>query len=470
MFADVLEDAVGSTDAELDERLRANELALRALQAERAAVIGVIEHRGAFRADGHRSMAGYLRATVNGGPGTVTRDRKLARLLVEHPAIGDSLAAGRITVDQALEIARADGNPRIRHLLGVVVDVLLEQAEHCSHRAFVGRVDDLVAALDDDGAFDDLTDAVDGRRASVHDVGGQVIVAASGGDPVQAAQLQAIFERFVDAEFAADVAARRQRHGDDADRHELARTSAQRRFDALVSIFAAAAASPDGRALPQPTVHLVVDIDTAHDALAHAGVVLPNGDTVELGDDGAIVDDGLLPDLAAELADDPERFFRRRCETSTGSRVHPSVVLRSLLTGHVRRVVVDSQGVVVDYGTRQRLFSGLAREAAMLLADRCEHPGCDVPARWSQVDHNVEWSDGGRTDQRNRNIECGHHNRFKHRQRWRTRRDDRGRAYTIRADGTIVLPVGERPPDLSADELAEITRARLHGLRTTQTG
>ena len=84
-----------------------------------------------------------------------------------------------------------------------------------------------------------------------------------------------------------------------------------------------------------------------------------------------------------------------------------------------------------------------------------------LPAAWSQVDHNHEWSNGGRTDQDNHNISCGHHNRLKHRQRWRTRRDQRGRAYTIRADGTIILPVGERPPDLSIDEQTELARARL---------
>ncbi len=102
------------------------------------------------------------------------------------------------------------------------------------------------------------------------------------------------------------------------------------------------------------------------------------------------------------------------------------------------------------------------------MARRCEHPGCDLPARWSQVDHNLEWGTGGRTDQRNRNIECGPHNREKHRRRWRTRRDARGRAYTLRSDGTIMLPVGERPPDLSFDELGELARARLQrdGLRS----
>jgi hypothetical protein len=63
-----------------------------------------------------------------------------------------------------------------------------------------------------------------------------------------------------------------------------------------------------------------------------------------------------------------------------------------------------------------------------------------------QVDHSDEWYEMGRTDQDNSGIQCPGHNREKHRKRWRTRRDIDGRTHTIRADGTIMLPVGARPP------------------------
>ena len=194
-------------------------------------------------------------------------------------------------------------------------------------------------------------------------------------------------------------------------------------------------------------------------------IALPGGDRIELDDDGSVADEtALLTDLTDELAADPDAFLDRRCETQNGSPIHPSVVLRALLTGHVRRVVMDSRGVVIDYGTRQRLFTGLARQAAMIMHRTCEAPGCTLPAAWSQVDHNTEWHQGGRTDQRNRTIGCGHHNRLKHRERWRVRRDRRGRAYTLRPDGSIILPVGERPPDLTDDEMAEHARRRVDAL------
>lgn len=476
-FESSVEECIGSADVVLDERLRANELELRRLAAERAVLVGVLEHRGSFR-DEHRSMAGYLRATVNTSDATMSRDRKLGRMLIEFPQVGNALSAGHISVDNALQIARVQANRRIRDLLPVVVAVLVELAEHCSHREFETQVTHLIAQLDQDGAFADTVDAVEGRRASVAEVGGMLVVAAHGGDAVQAAQLQAVFDAFADAEHRRDLARRRELHGDDAELHPLPRTHAQRSFDALVAIFATAyatavdagtATAPGdgacGGRLPETVVNLLVDDGSAHETLAHAGIVLPGGDQLELGESGLPVDEAsLLDGLAGELVDDPEAFLARRCESPNGSPIHPQVVLRALLTGHVRRVVLDSRGVVIDYGTKQRLFTGLARQAAMLLARTCEFPGCTMPADWSQVDHNHEWADGGRTDQDNGNIGCGHHNRTKHRRRWRTRRDQRGRAYTIRADGTIILPVGERPPDLSIDEQTQLARRRLRDL------
>ncbi|MDW3213942.1 MAG: HNH endonuclease signature motif containing protein [Ilumatobacteraceae bacterium] len=116
--------------------------------------------------------------------------------------------------------------------------------------------------------------------------------------------------------------------------------------------------------------------------------------------------------------------------------------------------------MATDLGRRQRLFTGSAREAAKLLTRTCTHPDCRVPSRFAEVDHIDEWAGGsGATDQHNADVRCGGHNRFEHRQRWRTRRDRNGRSSSIRPDGTIVLPVGEREPDLTSDELTRIARA-----------
>jgi hypothetical protein len=49
------------------------------------------------------------------------------------------------------------------------------------------------------------------------------------------------------------------------------------------------------------------------------------------------------------------------------------------------------------------------------------------------------------------------------------RRDRHGRAYTLKPDGTIILPVGERPPDLTDDELTEHIHKRINTLIATRT-
>ncbi len=79
----------------------------------------------------------------------------------------------------------------------------------------------------------------------------------------------------------------------------------------------------------------------------------------------------------------------------------------------------------------------------------------------------IEWAEGGTTSQHNAQARCGPHNRFKHREKWQTRRDERGRAYDIKPDNIIVLPVGERPPDLTADQMADVARARLRAACAT---
>ena len=430
------------TDGELDDLLRTNELEQRRLVAERARLISAIERRHLWAAE-HRSQAAYLRATLNCSSTTASRDLRRSRLLDAHPDLADAVAAGHIAPDHLDQIGRILANPRIRCVLPAVIGVLTDLAEHTSHREFADQVTRLIAQVDADGTLDDLRDAVDGRRATVVEAGGELFVSAHGGDAVQAARIQAVFDAFTEAEFRRD-----REHGTE-------RTPAQRRFDALVAIFTAAHGAPEGQALPKTVVNIVVDAQTVHDTLTHAEIILPNRNTVVLDQEGRI--DAIVHSpaeyLLADLMTDPGEFLGRHCETPSGSAIHPSVLLRALLTEHVRRVVIDSRKVVTDLGTTQRLFTGSARSAALLLEQSCVFPGCSVPADWSQVDHNVEHHLGGRTDQRNANAVCGHHNRLKHRSGWTTGRNERGRTYTLRRDGTMILPVGERPPDLHPDEL-----------------
>jgi hypothetical protein len=106
------------------------------------------------------------------------------------------------------------------------------------------------------------------------------------------------------------------------------------------------------------------------------------------------------------------------------------------VVGHVRRVVFDSAGVTINFGRKRRVFTGAARDAALLRNRRCLWPGCGLPR--SQLDHHDEWAEhGGGTDQVNAGPLCGRHNRWKHRG-YRVHRDTDGICTIIRPDGTPV--------------------------------
>ena len=198
------------------------------------------------------------------------------------------------------------------------------------------------------------------------------------------------------------------RFGDAACYSLMPRSDAQRRFDAMYAIFErAAATSPDATAAV-PLVNLMLDVPTLKAYL-----------------DGSA-------DMAVPA--DPRQ---RRAKPSRGSRSHPSDVIAAMIWGQVRRVVVDSAGVVINMGRRRRLFTGNARQAVLLQSSRCVVAGCAAPIHRCQADHMTEWGRLGHTDGPNGAPVCGRHNRLKN-SGYRVHRDDEGFWHTYRPDGTEI--------------------------------
>jgi hypothetical protein len=441
MFADRITALTERSEAELDAHIRDLEAQRRRLDAELAAAIAVADHRGLHRVDGHRTMGAYLRATCNWSNADIARMRSAARLVDTHPTAGDAWADGAVGTSQVVDLARVHGNRRVRHRLAEFLPTLLDHAERLPHRDFAAVLARFVIFADVDGTHDDR-DAIDGRSARVVEAAGALDVAAHGGSALTAAEFLAIFERFVEQEFDADRTATPSATPDDG---ATRRTRAQLRFDALIAMSRAAAAHVGLDAPPaNPLVSILCDQHTWSWVIAHSGL----GSATDLT--GASIDPFTgLPtpsDVIDDLLGAPEDLANRRCQTTNGVQLHPFDVLRAALSGHVRRVVLGARSVPIDLGRSSRLFTGAARDAARLLVEWCDHPGCDVPARICQVDHGVEWEDGGATDQDNAGSRCGPHNRHKHRTKRRTRRAVDGRTYTFRPDGTVILPVGCRPP------------------------
>jgi hypothetical protein len=405
--------------------------------------------------DGHRSMGSYLRAELNYSRWEANRWLGLAKMVNAHAAVGEAWMAGHIGVPQAMTFARTHANRRVRDRLPEFVPVLVEHAERLPHPDFAACADEFVRRADLDGAHDERDHAITHRRASVVEVGGALHVDMFGGDGLVTAEMIAIHRRFTEYEFHNDVEMRRDDDGS-GESGDLPRTAGQRSYDAIVEIFRRAARSDvPGRAV-EPVVNIVIDAHTFARMQAASGLAPAGGDGWYVDPfTGLSEPAGLIDDMLG----DPATLEHRRCETTTGVALHPHDVLRAALAGHVRRVVVDSADVVIDLGRKSRLYTGSAREAAKLLVRHCQRPGCELPTEFCDVDHNDEWvDDAGATDQRNAAILCRTHNKDKYRHRWRRRRAGDGRVYTVRADGTIMLPVGARGPDL-LDELEVLREA-----------
>jgi hypothetical protein len=154
--------------------------------------------------------------------------------------------------------------------------------------------------------------------------------------------------------------------------------------------------------------------------------------------EAALVTLGLAPERDGLIPDVP--FRMRRCETTDGILLDPVAALRATMLGHVRRVVFDSAGTIIDFGRKRRLFTGALREAVLLQSSTCVWPGCDRPASACHADHQQEWHERGETRAGNGGPACPGHNWEKNRGRYRVWRDPGGLWHTYRPDGTEIAP------------------------------
>jgi hypothetical protein len=373
-----------------------------------AALIARADEAKAWKEIGHRRISSWSRALGRWSDAEVLHRTRVARLLRFDERFAAAVAAGEIGVAQAQILGRAHSNPRCGDQISEVMGIMLHHASHLSFYEFRILVDRWEKMADVDGAFREESAAHDSRRAFVTHVGERIHLEARGGLG-QGAMMEEVFDRFVQAEFLSDWEQNRRVHGEDATAATLERSASQRRFDALAQIFARAASDRSAGTVAEPLVNLVIDLHTYEQMITGASSV-----------------------------DAPSDPRKRPCQSMSGIPVPASDVVAASLWGQIRRVVVDSSGVVVSMGRKSRLFSGPARDAALLQARRCVMSGCAVRSRHCQVDHLTEWAAGGNTDQINAAIICGHHNRLKSQAAISVRRDSEGYWHSYQKDGSEI--------------------------------
>ncbi len=400
---------VSSLDAvELRVWLEEVEVLRRMVEAAAIAATGVVDRSNPFRKQGFLSAKTVVKHMCKLSGPEAHRRVQSARLHDALPEWADAEADGRVGVAQSELMARVAANPRIpAAVLERDSPALLDDAIGQSFDEFERRVRMWEALADPDGDRDRNQRAHANRdvRFRPRPEGGWTItgnLAELGG-----CEVNEIFAWFIEAEWHTDWAEARARLGDAATTNDLARTEAQRRADAFVAMAKAAASAAPGSRPPRTTVNILIDDDTFETHL--------RGESV-----------------------DPRRYRDVVVRTQTGRRLHPDDAVNAALIGHIRRVVYEGSGTVIELGRRQRLFRGSSRDAVMLLLTTCVWIGCDRPIAWCDADHSVSWKAFGATVPRNGGGLCDCHNNLKE-QGFQVYRDDHGTWHVIDPNGNEIV-------------------------------
>ena len=399
----------GMLPADLEALARRLDGERRRAEAALATLVHRVDTANAFAGDGHRSAKAWGRAACNWSGGEAARFLKAGRMLARFESAATAAEAGELGVAQMHALAQVVGNPRVVEHLDASEDLLVSQASLLDYDDYITMLAHWEALADADGAHDDHERAHRDRNAHMSIVGERFYFDANGGT-ASAVELMEVFEQFCRSEWLADWEAGVALHGEAMVPALMERTDAQRRYDAFKAMVGAAATS-DQSPTGEPVVNLVVGYELFEHHLRRA-----------LGERPEPLD----PSNPAH-----------RCETADGVVIDPNDMLVAAALGQVRRIVLDSAGVVVNVGRKQRLFTGALRDAVMLVSHRCIWPGCYRPASQCEADHVLPFSNAGPTAASNGGPACGHHNRWKSRG-YRTWRDPNGQWHHYRPDDTEI--------------------------------
>jgi hypothetical protein len=384
------------------ERLR------RQIDAAGVEVADHVDRERPFRKQGFLTTKAWLKHRLQLSGIEAHRRLRVARMLRTSPIWKNAHDAGLVGVAQCELMSAVIENSRIEltvwqtHSCDLLIDAMDE-----SYDEFERRVRRWEMLADPAGAAEQADRNRMNRDAEIRPRPDGSWALTASFDDMSGAEFSEIFGHYVQAEWDTDWAEARERVGDKATMFDLRRTQSQRRADALLAMARAAASAPPWSKRPVPTVNLLIDQATYESTVTGQRI-------------------------------DPSRYRDAISRTQACQELHPIDVVKASIIGHVRRVVYDGAGVVIDLGRKQRLFSGASREAVMLLAVVCSWTGCDMRAEWCEADHTVGWKGGGNTDSDNGGPLCPRHNVMKE-QGFRIWRDPDGDWHTFDPEGNEIL-------------------------------
>jgi hypothetical protein len=145
-----------------------------------------------------------------------------------------------------------------------------------------------------------------------------------------------------------------------------------------------------------------------HDALEDlARSFLDRNDTPTVGGEKPHV--SLVCDLPALLG-----MAGGRHETENGQIVTIAELGVVACDCSLSRIVLGPMGELIDVGRRTRVVPAGLRRGLAARDRHCTWIGCDRPARWCDVHHDLAWALGGNTDPDNCRLLCRYHHVLTH--------------------------------------------------------
>jgi hypothetical protein len=320
-----------------------------------------------WSADGARSGAAWLAARTRAPRSEAQRCLRRGRAMRDMPVAADAWLAGEVSGCHVAALAASRGTELLAKAMERDEPELVAIARSHSFVQFQQRLAYWRQTNDPDAEDRRLGGEHDDRRLHLSQTFQGAWVLDGVLDRVGGSIVQQTLMRIERELFDADWTDAKQRLGRDPLVHELERSPAQRRADALVEMATRARTAPrDGRR-PEPLFSVLIGLPA----------------------------------------------FTQLCELANGTVLTPGTLVPWLSQAWIERVVFESPSRVLDVGVQRRLFTGATRRAVELRDRTCFHPTCDEPVE--QIDHIQPWAWGGPTTQDNGRGACGFHNRDRHR-------------------------------------------------------
>lgn len=458
------DDDVGAPDHDaLIAAGRDVEMARRRTEGELVQVMVELDRTRAYASRGYHDVAGWGRGELRWERTEARSRRGLMRLCTACPRVLEQLLAGRLGVSQAHLLGRAFLAPRVGRLVALFIDEFLDVADEHDYLTFEQHLRQWKRLVDQDGPEPRHVQ----RSASLGFTDHEFHLSLFG-PSADGALVKALIDKFEAFEWQLDWARCQEAHGDQACADLMPRTTAQRRYDAVMNMIAHvgvafATGEPDPATVDEAAdpddADVFLDDDASPSPESEPAPVCPPGEITEarhlggpLGPVKQVVN--LVVDVRTFLQElermaggatstpvpSPFGLDRPMCATVDGIPIDPRDAVLAAIHGHMRLVVLDETGRPMQATSARRCFTGRLRDMLSMLATHCTHPGCLVPASECQGDHVLPHSHGGATELPNGGLGCGRHNVWRYTARARTWRRDDGVWITTLPNGTRIAP------------------------------